>query len=126
MLGLLQVLPRGKRLDGASTPSSAPPSPTAGLRRNLSSSDLLGASAKAAAFERKKGGMGAPRKWVRFDRNSETSVIQARPQHSVKRFCKVCCMNKHTCNLRPKGAQVASGRTAYRFVVLARPGSGTA
>ena len=78
MLGLLQV--RGKRLDGASTPSSAPPSPTAGLRRNLSSSDLLGGSAlqKAAAFERKKGGMGAPRKWVRFDRNGETSVIQVR------------------------------------------------
>lgn len=80
MLGLLQVLPRGKRMDGASTPSSAPPSPTAGLRRNLSSSDLLGGSAlqKAAAFERKKGGMGAPRKWVRFDRNGETSVIQVR------------------------------------------------
>ena len=78
MLGLLQV--RGKRLDGASTPSSAPPSPTAGLRRNLSSSDLLGGSAlqKAAAFERKKGGMGVPRKWVRFDRNGETSVIQVR------------------------------------------------
>jgi hypothetical protein len=69
----------GRGVDGASTPSSAPPSPTVGggLRRNLSGSDMATAVAKVA-FDRKKGGLGGLRKWVRFDRNGETSVIQAR------------------------------------------------
>ncbi|KAK9843506.1 hypothetical protein WJX81_006534 [Elliptochloris bilobata] len=78
--GLRHTSSRGKGVDGASTPSSAPPSPTAaGLRRNLSGSDMAAASAtaKAAAFDRKKGGLGGQRKWVRFDRNGETSIIQA-------------------------------------------------
>lgn len=65
MLGLLRTSTKGgKAVDGTSTPSSAPPSPTLGLRRNLSGSDVAAATVKAA-FDRKKGVLGGQRKWVR-------------------------------------------------------------
>ena len=85
MLGLLRTSAKGgKAVDGTSTPSSAPPSPTLGLRRNLSGSDVAAANAKAG-FDRKKGVLGGQRKWVRSD--AKAGVFPC----NDRRLCMVLC-----------------------------------
>ncbi|BDA40371.1 magnesium transporter MRS2-B [Coccomyxa sp. Obi] len=57
---------------------SAPPSPVVGLRKSVSGTDMMGAHGPLLTpFDRKKAAAIGLRKWVRFAKNGETTIMQA-------------------------------------------------
>ncbi|KAK9916763.1 hypothetical protein WJX75_006679 [Coccomyxa subellipsoidea] len=77
----LQVHPSERGWHSADSKSdSAPPSPVVGLRKSVSGTDMMGGGVHTplqTPFDRKKAAAIGLRKWVRFAKNGETTIMQA-------------------------------------------------